>query len=112
MAIRTEQDVLLHSISENSREALHPASIVHIDDALLHTGPFFAVTALADAVVDVSECTTGIIENNSGTMQAVATNFTIPKGVTIYGNFASIELDSGSVFAYAKSGVTVTAASS
>jgi len=27
-------------------------------------------------------------------------DFTIPKGLTIYGNFASIELDSGKVIAY------------
>ena len=27
-------------------------------------------------------------------------DFTIPLGVTIYGNFASIELDSGAVIAY------------
>ena len=108
MAIRTQQDELLSSITKNTGESLAPGSTVHIDDALLHTGPFFAITALADAVVDVSECTTGITENNAGTMQAVATNFTIPKGVTIYGNFTSIELSSGSILAYAKSGVTVT----
>ena len=112
MAIRTQQDALLDAVKNNTGEALTPGSTVHIDDALLHTGPFFAITALADAAVDVSECTTGITENNSGAMQAVATDFTIPKGVTIYGNFTSIELDSGSVLAYAKSGITVTAASS
>jgi hypothetical protein len=112
MAYNTNQDILLSEVKNNTGEALTPGSTVHIDDVLLHTGPFFAVTALTDTVVDVSECTTGITENNAGTMQAVATNFTIPKGVTIYGNFTSIELDSGSVLAYAKLGVTVTAASS
>ena len=100
MAIRTEQDGLLNEVKNNTGTALSPRAAILIDDTAEHTGPFFAITALADAEVDVSQCTTGITENNSGTMQAVATNFTIPKGVTIYGDFASIELDSGSVIAY------------
>ena len=108
MTIRTEQDALLDAVKNNTGNALVPGSTVHIDDTNEHTGPFFAVTALADAVVDVSECTTNITEGDSAAMQAIATNFTIPKGVTIYGDFTSIELDSGSVIAYAKSGVTVT----
>ena len=112
MTIRTEQDALLHATSQNTNEALNPGSTVHIDDVLLHTGPFFAITALTDAVVDVDQCTTDITENNGGTMQAVTTDFTIPKGLTIYGIFPSVELNSGSVLAYARSGVIVTAASS
>ena len=57
------------------------------------TGPFVAVTALAAAVVDTSECTT----NLSGSVPAT---FAIPVGTTIYGKFDSIELDSGTVLAY------------
>ena len=80
---------------------------VHINDTVVHRGPFFAITALEAAVVDVSECETQIIENGgSGNTQAIATDFTIPAGVTIYGNFRSIELDSGVVLAYAKKGIT------
>tara|TARA_R100000808_G_C2123109_1_gene133931 strand:- start:95 stop:436 length:342 start_codon:yes stop_codon:yes gene_type:complete len=113
MAIRTETEQFLSNISNATSNAMQPGTTVHIDDTVAHTGPFFGVTALADAVVDVSECTINIIENGgSGATQAIATNFTIPKGVTIYGNFTSIELDSGSVLAYAKEGVTVTVASS
>ena len=109
MAIRTEQDQFLSNININTRDAVSPGSTVHIDDTAAHTGPFYAVTALADAVVDVSQCTTNITESDGASaMQAIATNFTIPKGVTIYGNFTSIELDSGSVIAYAKTGVIVT----
>ena len=108
MAIRNDQDQFLSNISNATHNAILPGSTVHINDTAAHTGPFFAVTALADAVVDVSQCTTNIIEGDSSAMQAIATNFTIPAGVTIYGNFTSIELDSGSVLAYALSGVTVT----
>ena len=57
------------------------------------TGPFVALTALAASVVDTSECTT----NLSGTVPAT---FPIPAGLTIYGKFDSIELDSGTVLAY------------
>ena len=97
-----------NDIKQNTGEAIQPGSTIHIDDTNAHTGPFFGITALADAVVDVSQCTTNIIEGDSSAMRAIATNFTIPKGVTIYGDFTSIELDSGSVIAYAKAGITVT----
>ena len=63
-----------------------------IDDTAEHTGPFFAITALEDAAVDVSECDMSFITG--------VADFTIPKGVTIYGAFTSIELDSGKVIAY------------
>ena len=66
--------------------------VILIDDTAEHAGPFCAITALAAAVVDVSECNMSFIED--------VADFTIPVGATIYGNFASIELDSGSVLAY------------
>ena len=92
MAIRTEQDGLLNDVKNNTGSAIRPSAAILIDDLVEHTGPYFAITALADAVVDVSECDMSFITD--------VADFTIPKGVTIYGNFASIELDSGSVIAY------------
>ena len=58
------------------------------------TGPFAAITVLGTdpAVIDTSECTTNIA-SETGTIS-------IPNGVTIFGNFSSIELDSGIVLAY------------
>ena len=77
-----------------------------------YTGPFYAITALSQAVIDVSECTTNIkTRTSASTMGDVATNITIPLGVTIYGNFKSIELDSGTVVAYSKPGTVVTVGS-
>ena len=109
MTVRTQQEQFLSNISTNTEDALTPGSTVYIDDTVQHTGPFFAIIALSDAVVDVSECTTNIIEGDGASaMRATTTNFTIPSGVTIYGNFTSIELDSGTALAYAKSGITVT----
>jgi len=56
------------------------------------TGPFAAVQALSEAVIDTSECTTGI--------ESEADAITIPTGVTIFGHFTSIELASGKVLCY------------
>ena len=92
MAIRTEQDALLDGIKSNTGSALSPRAAILIDDTDAHTGPYFAITALEDAAVDVSECDMSFITD--------VADFTIPKGCTIYGNFTSIELDSGKVIAY------------
>ena len=100
MAIRTEQDELLNSIKNNTGSAIQPSAADFIMDTTEHTGPYFALTACSsvDAVIDVSECDMSFLGNvaaNSGT-----DNITIPKGCTIYGNFASVELDSGALIAY------------
>ena len=92
MAIRTQQDELLNDVKSNTGSALQPRAAILIDDTAEHTGPYFAITALTDAVVDISECDMSFITD--------VADFTIPKGCTIYGNFASIELDSGKVIAY------------
>tara|TARA_R110002110_G_scaffold311702_3_gene525218 strand:+ start:982 stop:1266 length:285 start_codon:yes stop_codon:yes gene_type:complete len=92
MAIRTDQDKLLSNIKNNTGSAISPRAAILIDDVVEHAGPFFAITALVDAVVDVDQCDMSFITD--------VADFTIPKGVTIYGNFASIELDSGTVIAY------------
>jgi hypothetical protein len=78
-----------------SNVALGQVGCVYIDgDSAQNeiTGPFVAITALSDAAVDVSECDMSWIDS--------VADFTIPKGVTIFGYFASIELDSGKVIAY------------
>ena len=62
-----------------------------IDDNAEHTGPFVAFIAITEAVLDVSACTTNI----DG-----AADFTIPIGTTIYGQFDSLSIDSGSILAY------------
>ena len=81
-----------YTVVEAQNAALGQAGVIMIDDTDAHTGPFVAITAITDAAVDVSECDMSFIED--------VADFTIPKGVTIYGRFTSIELDSGTVFAY------------
>jgi len=81
-----------YTVQEAQNAQLGQAGVVLIDDVLEHTGPFVAITALSDAAVDISQCDMSYITDIA--------DFTIPKGVTIFGRFESIELDSGSVLAY------------
>ena len=96
MAYNTNEERLLSAIKDASVNALGGCGTLMIDDTVEHTGPFVALTAIgtADAVIDTSECTTGI--------EDAAATITIPEGVTIFGHFTSIELDSGAVLAYRK----------
>ena len=65
-----------------------------IDDNALHSGVFYAVTALTnDVTVDADACVTNIVD---------AADFPIPEGATIYGNFTSLKLTGGKVIAYYK----------
>lgn len=83
---------MLDEIRNRTVDSVRPRAAILIDDTVEHTGPFFAISALTDAVVDVSECDMSFIED--------VADFTLPKGMTIYGTFQSIELDSGKVIAY------------
>ena len=80
------------TVQEAQNAALGQAGCILIDDQVEHIGVFVAITALEDAAVDVSECDMSYMED--------VADFTIPKGATIFGQFASIELDSGKVIAY------------
>ena len=82
------------TVQEAQNAALGQAGSVFIDDTAQHTGDFVAITAIEDSVVDVSDCT-----DIADTM-ADAADFTIPKGVTIFGRFAVFSLGSGKVIAY------------
>ena len=81
-----------YTVQESQNVGLGQAGCILIDDTVEHTGPFVAITALEDAAVDVSECDMSFIVD--------VADFTIPKGATIFGDFVSIELDSGKVIAY------------
>jgi len=96
MANNTTEERLLKIIADSSKNSLGQCGVLMIDDTVEHTGPFVALTAIgtADAVIDSSECTTNI--------EDAAATITIPEGATIFGNFTSIELDSGAVLAYRK----------
>lgn len=61
-----------------------------INDTAPHVGDFTNVTALTAAVANLT----------AGNMSGPATAVNIPAGVTVYGNFTSITLASGSVQAF------------
>ena len=90
----TEQERMLDEIRNRTVDSVRPRSAKLINDTAGHTGPFFAISALTDATIDVNTCTVGnfIIDAD--------VDFVIPQGMTIYGTFGSIALTSGSVIAY------------
>ena len=103
MTIRTKQEELLNNIEINTRQPgsgiinnygsfNNVTKAVYIGDTNEHTGPFFAVYALSDSVIDTSECTTNIL-NEPATIN-------VAQHQILYGNFDSIELDSGTMIAY------------
>tara|TARA_R100001443_G_scaffold117178_1_gene140295 strand:+ start:745 stop:1023 length:279 start_codon:yes stop_codon:yes gene_type:complete len=83
-----------YTVAEAQNAALGQAGSIFIDDTAQHTGPYVAITAIEDSEVDVSDCT-----NIANTMEDAA-DFTIPKGVTIFGRFEVMSLASGKVIAY------------
>ena len=91
-----------YTVVEAQNAGLGQAGCILIDDQNAQTGPFAAITAITDAVIDTSECDITFMEHrdSSGDADALPATITIPKGVTIYGRYTSIELDSGSVIAY------------
>ena len=70
--------LMKYTVAEAQNAGLGQAGVILIDDTAAHTGPFVAIQALEDAVVDVSECDMSWIED--------VVDFTIPAGLTIYGN--------------------------
>ena len=83
-----------YTVQEAQNVQLGQSGAVIIDSTDEVTGPFVAIMGLEEAIVDTSECDVTWL---SGTIPAT---FKIPAAGTIYGYFASIELDSGSVIAY------------
>ena len=92
MSIRTTQEQILEDTRLFTHSAVQPGTAVMVKPNGLSTGPFFAITALSDCAVDTAQCDMSFI---SGVV-----NFTLPAGVTIYGNFASVYITSGLVIAY------------
>ena len=94
-----------YTVQEAQNAALGQAGSVFIDDQDIHTGLFVAITAIEDSVVDASDCTNianTMVDGASGTTGAttMTTDFTIPKGTTIFGRFEFFSLASGKVIAY------------
>ena len=97
--------LMKYTVAEAQNAALGQAGSVFIDDTDIHTGPFVAIAAIEDSVVDATDCTNianTMVDGASGTTGAstMTTDFTIPAGMTIYGRWTVIDLASGSCIAY------------
>ena len=90
MAYNTNADRLLHRIRKSV--GIGGCGGTLIDDTATHTGAFSAIQAIGttDAVL-----TTNTLSDIQDFAQV-----TIPKGVTIFGNFTAVDLSSGKVIAY------------
>jgi len=81
-----------------SRASIGGCGVVLIDGDTAQneiTGPFAAITVIgtAPAVIDTSECTTNIASETA--------TISIPNGVTIFGDFTSLQFDTAAgVIAY------------
>jgi hypothetical protein len=102
MAARTQEQCCCEQNASYNEQVVYQSYTTYITNTIQHCGPFYAISALEDSVIDVSEGKTGIIEFDSGDKRAVANNITVPKGMTIYSNFTCIELDSGKILAYSR----------
>ena len=94
-----------YTVQEAQNAAMGQSGSVFIDDTDIHTGLFVAITAIEDSEVDATDCTNianTMVDGASGTTGAstMTTDFTIPKGVTIFGRFEFFSLVSGKVIAY------------
>ena len=94
-----------YTVAEAQNAALGQAGSVFIDDTVIHTGPFVAIAAIEDSEIDVTDSTNianTMVDGVGGSTGAttMATDFTIPAGMTIYGSFEYFSLDSGKVIAY------------
>ena len=89
-----------YTVAEAQNAALGQAGSVFIDDTAQHTGPFVAITAITDAEIDATDCTDIADTMVDGGAATMTTDFTIPKGTTIFGRFSVFSLNSGSVLAY------------
>ena len=88
---------LIEKISTSLKEALGGGTCgsILIDDTTASPGTFYCVVPQEITEFDVSGCATDITGFPTG-----ADDFMVGSGVPLFGNWTSIELNSGSVIAY------------
>jgi len=100
--VRTQELCCCEETRKVNTVTIYQSFTTIIINNIRHCGPFYAISALEDTVIDVSEGNTGIIEFASGAKRDVETDFTVPKGMTVYSDFQCIQLTSGKILAYSK----------
>ena len=106
---RTEFSILNESVRMQSKREFGQGVVTYITGAKRHVGPFYALYALSESVIDTSECWQG--DNLPwGSDSTLPGTITIPAGTMLYGNYNDIELDSGVMIGYSLGPVTIDAA--
>lgn len=90
MGYNTNEERLLNRVSNAVR--VGACGAILIDDTSTHTGTFSAVQAVGTTDAVLSTSTVSDIKDFA--------QITIPKGVTVFGNFTAVDLVSGKVIAY------------
>lgn len=90
MGYNTNADRLLDRVNKALR--VGACGAILIDDTSTHTGKFSAITVVGTADAVLTTNTASDIEDFA--------QLTVPKGVTIFGNFSAVDLQSGAVIAY------------
>ena len=92
MDLRDDKDIMINETRRFTHSSVQPEKAVMIQPNVLSGGPFFAITAISDCDFDIAQCDMSFIDG--------VVNFTLPAGVTIYGDFTSVFITSGLVIAY------------
>lgn len=106
---RTWKSILNESIRINDKKEFGQGVVTYITGVKRHVGPFYALYALTESVIDTSECWQGD-DLPWGSDAALPGTITVPAGTMLYGNYNDIELDSGVIIGYSLGAVTIDAA--
>jgi len=93
---RTELSILNETMRINDKKEFGQGVVTYITGVKRHVGPFYALYALSECVIDTAGCWQG--DNLPwGSDAALPSTITIPAGTMLYGNYNDIELNSGGV---------------
>jgi hypothetical protein len=85
--------IILNVLRGQGTRLFAEKGFVAIADTNVHTGPFYAILGVSSATLEAD----GTVSANG---DQVADGHVIPDGGIVYGNFASVELQSGTAYAY------------
>jgi hypothetical protein len=103
---RTEFSILNESVRLNDKKEFGQGVVTYIKPAKRHVGPFYALYALSESVIDTTGCWQG--DNLPwGCDGNLPGTITVPAGTMLYGNYNDIELDSGIMIGYSLGPVTI-----
>ena len=110
MAIDSSADTHKYTVVEQGNITLGQAGVAFLKSTATYTPPdnmvVVAIQFTEDSVFDSSDATTAEsdwptdVQGGSGTGSVAISGTTMPQGMTIYGRWKAVALDSGSAFLY------------